>query len=122
MWSPSRSVWGTAAARTVSVAAVVVAVPYALVKTARYFLPLSDVIAPNDRTGPVAPLMLVKVDPPFALTCHCAVGAGVPLAEAWKVAVPLGATNWSDGLSVTAGGAVSGGGGVGNTSRMRLEC
>src|SRR5678816_3845139 len=71
---------------TVSVAAVVVAVPPGLVNTARYWLPLSAKVAVNISVVLVAPEILVKGPPPV-LTCHCTVGAGKPLAAAVKVAV-----------------------------------
>ena len=35
----------------------------------------------------VAPPISLKVAPPFVLTCHCRVGAGVPLAAAVKLAL-----------------------------------
>ena len=50
-----------------------------------------------------APLKLPNVVPPSALTCHCTVGAGDPLAEAVKVALLPAATVWSTGLPITAG-------------------
>jgi len=31
--------------------------------------------------------MLLNVAPPFVLTCHCTVGAGLPLAAAVKLAI-----------------------------------
>ena len=70
---------------TVSVAAVVVAVPPSFVNTARYWLPLSARAAVNMSVVLVAPGISVK-GPPL-LTCHCTVGVGKPLAEAVKVAV-----------------------------------
>src|SRR3954471_6787638 len=109
MPSPSTSVGGRGAARTVSVASVVVAVPLVLVNTARYFLPLSAVDAANESMVPVWPLRLVNVAPPLVLTCHCTVGAGVPLALAWNVAAPPAVVNTSDGFSVTDGGESAGG-------------
>src|ERR1700733_9516575 len=47
--------------------------------------------------------MLVKLAPPFVLTCHCTVGVGVPLAAAVKVTLPPVMTLLT-GFSVTAGG------------------
>jgi len=53
----------------------------------------------------VAPEMLLNVPPPFVLSCHCTVGAGVPLAAAVKLtlAAPY-VTVWLLGLVVTEGG------------------
>ena len=68
---------------TVSVAALVVAVPTLFVNTAWYSLPLSaagtlEIVSVVD----VAPLTFVNVEPPLVDTCHCTVGVGVPLAAA----------------------------------------
>jgi hypothetical protein len=35
----------------------------------------------------VAPEMSLKEPPPFVLSCHCTVGAGLPLAAAVKLAL-----------------------------------
>ena len=70
---------------TVSVAALVVAVLQEFVKTARYCLPLSADVAVKVSVVEVAPGMSLN-GPPLD-TCHCTVGAGVPLAAAVKVAV-----------------------------------
>src|SRR6185437_141037 len=84
------------------------ALPALLVKTARYSLlfwlactlvSVSVVL--------VAPPMSVKVPPPSVLTCHCTVGAGVPLADAVKVAVPPTGTDWFDGWPVMVGATVA---------------
>src|SRR2546427_13263485 len=72
---------------TVSVAAVVVAVPAELVNTARYRYPFWDEAVVKLRVVEVAPEMLLNVPPPFVLTCHCTVGVGEPVAPAVKVAV-----------------------------------
>ena len=74
---------------TVKTAALVVAVPAALVKTARNWKPLLAATAPEKFSVVfVAPGMSVKVAPPLELNCHCTVGVGVPLAAAVNVAVP----------------------------------
>src|SRR5437762_1289782 len=86
---------------TVSVAAAVVALPQALVKTARYWLPLWDDCAVNVRLVVVAPGMSLKPEP--VSTCHCTVGAGLPEAEAVKVAVVFSHTVVLAGSAVTAG-------------------
>src|SRR5271156_2493990 len=76
------------AAFTVRVAAVVVAVPAAFVKTARYLLPLIALVVPVMLSvADVAPDKFVNVPPPFVLTCHCTVGVGEPDAAAVNVAV-----------------------------------
>ena len=49
----------------------------------------------------VAPEMLLKVEPPSMLTCHCTVGVGLPLAAAVKVAVWPAVTVWLAGWVVT---------------------
>ena len=72
----------------VNVAALLVAVPLLLVNTARNCLPPSDAVTVNEYVVDVAPLMLLNVDPPSVLTCHCTVGVGLPLAAAVNVAVP----------------------------------
>src|SRR5437773_1076089 len=79
---PVRGV-GTVGQVTVSVAALLLAVPRALVKTARYWLPFCDNCAVKVRLVLVAPPMSVNPEP--VLTCHCTVGAGEPLAAAVKV-------------------------------------
>ena len=70
---------GTAAV-TVSVAAVLVAEPYELVKTARYSRPFSAVVVFATVNVavvfPASVVSLVKVTPPFVDTCHETVGAG----------------------------------------------
>ena len=72
---------------TVSVAAVVVAVPAELVNTARYWFPFCDEAVVKLRVVAVAPETLLKFAPPSVFTCHCTVGAGEPVAAAVKVAV-----------------------------------
>lgn len=92
------------AAFTVRVAAVVVAVPAAFVKTARYLLPLIAVVVPvRLSVVEVAPDTLVKEVPPFVLTCHCTVGVGEPEAAAVNVAVAAAVTVTFAGFVVIAG-------------------
>jgi hypothetical protein len=68
---------------TVRVAAVVVALPDALLKTALYWLPLAATVVPTTlNIVEFAPARFVKVPPPFVLSCHCTVGAGCPVAAA----------------------------------------
>ena len=93
----------TGPAVTVKVAAVVVAEPTLLVKTARYWLPFCAVVAVKASVVDVAPAMLVKLTPPSALTCHCTVGVGLPLAAAVNVAVEPAAALRLTGLVVIVG-------------------
>jgi len=59
------------AAFTVKVAAVVVALPDAFVKTALYWLPLAATVVPTTlNIGEVAPTTLANVPPPLVLNCH----------------------------------------------------
>src|SRR5450755_3356096 len=83
------------------VAAVVVALPDPLVKTARNFVPFW----PANTFGTVkvvlvAPATLLNVAPPFVENCHCTVGVGAPLAAAVNTAVPPAFTVTSTGFSV----------------------
>src|SRR5208337_5672206 len=83
---------------TVRVAALVVAVPTLLVKTAWYSLPFwAAVVLVRVRVVLVAPVMSLKVEPLSVLTCHCTVGVGLPLAAAVKVAVWPAVTVWLAG-------------------------
>jgi hypothetical protein len=92
---------------TVSVAALLVAVPAVFVNTAWYLLPLcAAVTAVNVSVPEVAPETLLKVVLPLGLTCHCTVGGGVPLAAAMKLAVLPDATVWFAGFVVTVGAVV----------------
>jgi len=92
---PAVTVWfvgwvviaGGVAGFTVSVAAVVVAVPAEFVNTAWYWFPFCDKAAVKLRVVEVAPGRMLKVAPLFVLTCHCTVGVGEPVAAAVKVAV-----------------------------------
>jgi hypothetical protein len=89
---------------TVSVAAVVVpAVPTPFEKTAWYWLPFMDAVtAVSVSVVEVAPLIFVNAPPPV-LTCHCAVGAGLPLAAAVNITLDPAVTVWLAGFVVTAG-------------------
>jgi hypothetical protein len=78
---------GGGVAFTVSVAAVVVAVPPEFVNTARYRFPFCDNAVAKLRVVEVPPETLLNVAPPSVLTCHCTVGVGEPVAAAVKVAV-----------------------------------
>jgi hypothetical protein len=78
---------GGGVAFTVSVAAVVVAVPPEFVNTARYRFPFCDKAVAKLRVVEAAPETLLNVAPPSVLTCHCTVGVGVPVAAAVKLAV-----------------------------------
>src|SRR6185369_15959972 len=73
-----------------------------LLNRARYWLPLSAATALKVKLGLVAPAMSLNVSPPSMLSCHCTVGAGLPLALALKVTLP-GHTVWLDGFNVTTG-------------------
>jgi len=92
---------------TVSVAAVVVAVPAELVNTARYWLPFCAKAVAKLRVVEVAAEMLLNVTPLSALTCHCTVGVGEPVAATVKVAVWPAATVWFPGCVVIVGYATS---------------
>lgn len=76
--------------------------------------------AANEMMFPIAPAMLLKLEPPLVLTCHWIDGDGVPFADAVNVAGPPGTVNWSAGFCVTTGGAEVGAGTVGNTFLIRL--
>src|SRR6185503_6928280 len=52
----------------------------------------------------VAPETLLKFTPPSALTCHCSVGVGEPVAAAVKVAAWPAVTVWFTGWVVIVGG------------------
>ena len=71
---------------TVRVAAVVVMFPDALVNTAWYWFPLIGSAVVNVSVVELAPAKSLNDVPPFVLTCHCTVGAGLPLAAAVNVA------------------------------------
>ena len=72
------------------------------VNTARYWLPLRAVVAAKLYVALVAPVIFVQVVP-LVLTCHCTVGAGVPVAAAVKMAVPPTFTLVATGCVVITG-------------------
>src|SRR5262249_50085651 len=74
-----------------------------LLKTASYRLPLCAAVGVKVRVAAVAPGTLLKVAPPSLLTCHCPVGAGVPLAAAVNVTALPAVTVWLVGWVVTSG-------------------
>ncbi len=88
---------------TVRVAAVVVAEPTLLVKTARYWLPFWPEPAVKLKVVAVAPAMFWNVAPPSVDCCHCTVAKGLPLAAAVKVVVFPATTEVELGLVVTDG-------------------
>jgi hypothetical protein len=90
-----------------SVAALVVAVPQTFVNTARYWFPVCEAATVNVRVVEVAPGMFVKLAPLLVLTCHCTVGAGLPLAPAVKVTLLPALTLWLAGFAVIAGGVLT---------------
>ena len=105
LW-PAGLVVMAGAVLAVRMAAFVVADPPALEKTARYWLPFCELCAAKVSVGDVAPLTLLHVTP-SVLTCHCTVGAGVPLAAAVKLTLWPAATLWPAGLVVTAGAVLA---------------
>src|SRR5207244_2286903 len=92
---------------TVKLAAEVAALLQPLLNTARYCWPLSPAAGLRVRVGLVAPARLLKLLPPSVLTCHCTVGAGVPLAAAVKVALLPAHTVWPVGWVVMPGAALT---------------
>jgi len=96
----------TGAGTMVSVAAVVVADPAELVKTASKVLPFCPAVAVKLNVVDVAPATAVNAPP--VLTIHCTVGVGVPLAAAVNVAVPPTPTDTAVGFVVTTGATVAG--------------
>jgi hypothetical protein len=88
---------------TVNNAAVVVELDTEFVKTASYKFPVCADAAVKLRVVEVAPLIALNDAPPFVLTNHCTVGAGLPLAAAVKVAVPAFAIVRFTGFSVIVG-------------------
>ena len=96
--APKVSEEATGGALTVRMAALLVALPAVLVKTARYWFPLCDAVTPGMVRGlAVAPVMLDQVEPPLVLTCHWMPGAGEPEAAALKAASVPGQEAWSEG-------------------------
>jgi hypothetical protein len=89
---------------TLSVFTQDVTVPAALLNTARYSLPLSLAgTSVSVRVLAVAPEMLVNDVPPFVDTCHCTVGAGLPVADAVKVTLPPAVTVCAPQVDVDTG-------------------
>src|ERR1700722_13070551 len=93
----------SAGKRTVNVAAVVEVLPAAFVKTALYLLLFSPALVVKLKVVEVAPATFVNVTPPSALTCHCTVGVGAPVAAAVKVAVAPASTDTLVGFVVIEG-------------------
>ena len=91
---------------TVSVAAVVVAVPCEFVKTASYVFPVCAAVVVKVKVVEVAPATAVNPLPEF--TIHCTVGVGVPVAAAVNDADPPAVTVRFVGLVVTTGAAGAG--------------
>ena len=94
-------------ALTVKVAAPDSALPQALLKSARYRLPLSPELAVKLYVELVAPAMLVKVLPPSELICHWTPGAGLPLAAAVNETELPAHTTLLVGFAVTAAGVLT---------------
>ena len=92
----------TGAVPTVSVAAVVVAVPTLFMKTARNWLPVSPLVVVSLYVVLVAPSMLVQLPAPL-FTCHCTDGAGLPVAAAVNSTVLPTVTACVTGLVTTLG-------------------
>src|SRR5262245_27184013 len=69
---------------TVRTAAFEFTEPLLFVHTARYCLLLSPIVVANDKVLFVAPEIFVQV--PLAFSCHCTVGAGLPVAAEVKLA------------------------------------
>src|SRR4029077_12003124 len=91
---------------TVSVAALLVALPAAFVNTARYWWPFSEAIAFSIASWPVvAPGTALHVLPPLIEISHCTVGAGNPEAVASKRAFPPTSMVVPAGCWVTRGSA-----------------
>ena len=90
---------------TVSVAEFEFTAPDAFVHLARYRLLLSAVVVAKDKVLAVAPVILLQVKP-LVLTCHCTVGAGLPLAAELKLAFEPAHLVWEEGWVVTTGAAV----------------
>ena len=97
----------TGGAATDRVAAVVVAVPEALVKTARNCVPSSARAAVAEYDDEVAPAMSVQVVPPSVECCHCTVGSGTPDAAAAREKGPTPGRARLAGDAVTTGAAAA---------------
>ena len=99
---------------TVSVAGEEFTVPAVLVQTARYCRLFKAGVAVTFNVPEVAPEMFVQVVP-FVLSCHCMVGAGLPVALELKVTWLLLQTAWDCGCNVITG-AVPASAGTNTTS------
>jgi hypothetical protein len=120
---PAVTVWLTGcvviagAVFTVSVAAVLVAVPSVLIASARYWLPdiapvvpLTVKVAVAEPDTPLPSVKFPKLVPPFVETCHWNAGAGLPLAATVNVAAVPAVTVWfTGGVAITgaAGAALT---------------
>ena len=109
VWTDWLAGWVTTAGgeTTTNVAALVVAVPAELVKTARNWWPLSAaVVEAMAYVVPVAPATVVQVEP-LVDSCHWTVGAGVPVAAAVNEAAWPASTVWGVGWVVTTGATLT---------------
>ena len=94
------------AALTVSVTAALVMVPWELVMTQWYCVPLIANVTPvRVSVALVAPETFVQFTPSVE-TCHWQVGAGLPVTEREKLAFWPAVTDWFAGCVVMAGGAM----------------
>jgi len=101
----------------------VVAVLVELVNTAWYWLPVcAAVTLLSVSVVEVAPLMLAKLAAPAALTCHCTVGVGVPLAAAVNVTVLPAVVALFVGWVVTTGATEEMGVAVASAALRALPC
>ena len=90
---------------TVKTIALEFIVPAILVHTARYCLLLSDIVVVNDNVPDVAPLILFQLVP-LVLSCHCTVGAGLPLASERKITLSPAHFVCAVGCVITEGDAI----------------
>ena len=92
----------TGIAFTVSVAGLELTALVLFVHTARYCLLLSAVVAVNVIVPLVAPVIFDQAVP-LVLTCHCAVGTGVPVADEVKLTLVPAHIDCDTGWEVTVG-------------------
>ena len=90
---------------TVSVAELEFTEPPLLVHTARYCLLFNAVVALTLNVLLVAPLIFVQLVP-LVLSCHCTVGAGLPLAKELKLTFKPAHFVCDAGWVVTAGDTI----------------
>ena len=90
---------------TVNVAEFEVAGPAMFVHTARYCLLLSAAVVVNDNVPLVAPAMLFQLVP-LVLSCHCTVGAGLPLAPELNITFTPAHLVCESGWIVTVGATI----------------